>query len=163
MSSVFIFLYRANLYSFYDNTVPFSIFKIQSFVAGEKHLLDHYSGKLHSFIKSALSEERNFSINELIQQWNTENLRCDEKEDLQNSGPSPSKKRRIKPQKRQNNHKELNKKAHQRKSIDASSSLVAQELVALTQYNNVFPTTQQGQAQEEQQVEEEKQQEQRQE
>lgn len=105
----------------------------------EKHLLDRYSEGLHPFIKSSITAGRAFSAEDLIRQWKADPQ--PPADGNTESGP-PRKKKRLESKTSTNDkpRKSNKDKAHQKKSIDSSSALAAQEIIALTQYNNVFPS-----------------------
>ena len=114
----------------------------------DKHLLDSYSVDLHKYITRAIKGGQQFTAEDLMRQWQSR----DSPDDCNDEAVSPPKRKRVEGP-RKNKVKKSNKdapaeisrkskggKAVQKKSMDVSSSLAAQEIVAFnTQYNNVFP------------------------
>ena len=107
----------------------------------EKHLLDKYAAHLHQFIRSAVSKGHEYTTGDLTEQWCKEKTRSDDG-NVNESGSPPKKKRFLSKAKESMNDslRRRNKdKTQQKKSIDASSMLAAQEIITVTQYNDVFP------------------------
>ena len=105
----------------------------------EKHLLDRYSEELHPFITSSITEGREFTTEDLIRQWKPDQH---SPVDVNTEAVPPPKKKRLesKTSKSDKPRKPNKDKARQKKSIDSSSALAAQEIIAFTPYNSVFPS-----------------------
>ena len=95
----------------------------------EKHLLDRYSKGLHPFIKSSITAGRAFSAEDLIRQWKAD---TQPPADGNTESGSPRKKKRLESKTSTNDkpRKSNKDKAHQKKSIDSSSALAVQEIIA---------------------------------
>lgn len=113
-----------------------------SLAIAEKHLLDSYAAHLHLFIRSAISQGRDYTTADLIQQWRKEKTPSDDDFDNESSSP-PRKKRFVSKAKESNANDSLRRsnkdKTQQKKSIAASAMLASQEIITVTQYNDVFP------------------------
>ncbi|XP_068680407.1 vacuolar protein-sorting-associated protein 36-like [Montipora foliosa] len=136
--------------------------KSRCILQAEKHLLDKYAAHLHSFLKTAINQDRDFTTVDLIKLWHTETMQTDDSSEKEPYSP-PKKKRAVSQSKTKDDpqKKKQNKdKAQQKRSMDASSMLAAQEIIAATQYNNVFPTvsTPQGHCQQQRQQKQQQQQ-----
>ena len=97
---------------------------------------------LHQFIRSAISQGLDYTTADLIQQWHKEKTPSDD-DNINESGSPPKKKRVVSKAKESNVNDSLRRsykdKTRQKKSVDASSMLAAQEIITVTQYNDVFP------------------------
>lgn len=105
----------------------------------ERHLLDRYSKELHLFITSSVTEGREFTAEDLIRQWKADQHAP---VDVNSESAPPPKKKRLesKTNKSEKPRKPNKDKARQKKSIESSSALAAQEIIAFTPYNSVFPS-----------------------
>ena len=114
------------------------------FVTENKHLLEEYSVRLHQFITTCVKESIEFSLDELTDLWKPNSSALITQVHDNNNISSPAKKQRIDDHQKQPLLKpktKQKKKATEKKSLETSAHLAAQEIIAINQFSSVFPTS----------------------
>lgn len=119
----------------------------------DKHLLEHYTEDLHLYIRTCIKDNLEFSVDDLTRRWQlphpgnvveNSSLVLVPTKPSRSQNPPPKKRRTEKANanpesSKQQESRTKSKGKNQKKSMESSSNLAAQEIIEITRFNNIFP------------------------